>query len=98
MNLESGAFGDPSSLETLILFWGKMEALHYPLASETKQYLMDEKEKQEQLAAEQQQALGADIQSQIEEAARQAAMRDAGMTDGADTANYSPDTASQGLI
>lgn len=98
MNLESGAFGDPSSLETLILFWGKMEALHYPLASETKQYLMDEKAKQEQLAAEQQQALGADIQSQIEEAARQAAMRDAGMTDGADTANYSPDTASQGLI
>ena len=98
MNLESGAFGDPSSLETLILFWGKMEALHYPLASETKQYLIDEKAKQEQLAAEQQQALGADIQSQIEEAARQAAMRDAGMTDGADTANYSPDTASQGLI
>lgn len=98
MNLESGAFGDPSSLETLILFWGKMEALHYPLASETKQYLMDEKAKQEQLAAEQQQALGADIQSQIEEAARQAAMRDAGMTDGADTANYSPDTMSQGLI
>lgn len=98
MNLESGAFGDPSSLETLILFWGKMEALHYPLASETKQYLMDEKEKQEQLAAQQQQALGADIQSQIDEAARQAAMRDAGMTDGANTANYSPDTASQGLI
>lgn len=99
MNLESGAFGDPSSLETLILFWGKMEALHYPLASETKQYLMDEKERQEQLAAEQQQALGADIQSQIDEAARQAAMRDAGMTDtGANTANYSPDAASQGLI
>lgn len=98
MNLESGAFGDPSSLETLILFWGKLEALHYPLASETKQYLMDEKEKQEQLAAQQQQALGANIQSQIEEAARQAAMRDAGMTDGADTANYSPDTMSQGLI
>lgn len=98
MNLESGAFGDPSSLETLILFWGKMEALHYPLASETKQYLMDEKEKQEQLAAQQQQALDANIQSQIEEAARQAAMRDAGMTDGADTANYSPDTMSQGLI
>ena len=98
MKLCVGACVDRSSREILILFWGKMEALPYALASETKQYLMDEKAKQEQLAAEQQQALGADIQSQIEEAARQAAMRDAGMTDGADTANYSPDTMSQGLI
>ena len=25
MNLQTGAFGDPSSTETLILFWSKME-------------------------------------------------------------------------
>nr|DAM35811.1 MAG TPA: Portal protein [Caudoviricetes sp.] len=87
MNLESGAFGDPTSLETLILFWGKMETLHYPGASETKQYLMDEKERQDQLAAEQQRLMNGNIQAQIEEAARQAAMRDAGMTDVQATGN-----------
>ena len=36
MNLQTGAFGDPSSTETLILFWSKMEELHYPGAGETK--------------------------------------------------------------
>lgn len=55
MNLESGAFGDPASLETLILFWSKMEMLHYPGAGETKRYLLDMK-KQQQMMAEQQMA------------------------------------------
>ena len=41
MNLETGAFGDPTKTETLILFWGKMELLHYPGAGETKKYLED---------------------------------------------------------
>ncbi|MGM9601405.1 MAG: hypothetical protein ACI3W5_07460 [Faecousia sp.] len=39
MNLQTGAFGDPTSTETLILFWDKMDALHYPGAGQTKQYL-----------------------------------------------------------
>ena len=30
MNLQTGAFGDPARTETLILFWAKMEELHYP--------------------------------------------------------------------
>lgn len=38
-NLKSGAFGDPTLLETLILFWTKMELLHYPGASDTKAFL-----------------------------------------------------------
>ena len=38
-NLESGAFGDPASPETLILFWTKMEQLHYPGASDTRAFL-----------------------------------------------------------
>ena len=41
MNLQTGAFGDPKQTETLILFWGKMEMLHYPGAGETKKYLED---------------------------------------------------------
>lgn len=40
-NLQSGAFGDPTSTQTLILFWNKMELLHYPGAGETKRFLED---------------------------------------------------------
>lgn len=36
MNLESGAFGNPTELETIIMFWRKMELLHYPGAGETR--------------------------------------------------------------
>ena len=48
MNLQTGAFGDPASLETLISFWEKMEALHYPTAGETKQELAERLQKQMQ--------------------------------------------------
>ena len=50
MNLDSGAFGDPTSLETLILFWTKMEMLHYPGASDTRTYLEERLARQEQAA------------------------------------------------
>lgn len=52
MNLQTGAFGDPASLQTLILFWSKMEMLHYPGAGETKSYLEDayqQQQKQQQM-------------------------------------------------
>ena len=48
MNLQTGAFGDPSNLRTLILFWTKMELLHYPGASDTKTYLEQEYQRQQQ--------------------------------------------------
>jgi len=50
MNLQTGAFGDPTSTDTLILFWAKMEELHYPGAAATKKHL------EERLAREQEQA------------------------------------------
>lgn len=50
MNLQTGAFGDPKATETLILFWDKMEQLHYPGAASTKQYLEDRLEKEQQRA------------------------------------------------
>ena len=37
-NLQTGAFGDPTDIETLILFWAKMEELHYPGAGQTKKH------------------------------------------------------------
>lgn len=56
MNLQTGAFGDPGSTETLILFWSKMEMLHYPGAGETKSFL-EEKLKREQAQAQQMAAM-----------------------------------------
>ena len=55
MNLQTGAFGDPSQLQTLILFWSQMETLHYPMAAEAKKYL--EQQLQQQHAAMQQQMM-----------------------------------------
>lgn len=49
MNLQTGAFGDPAATETLILFWTKMEELHYPGAAKTKKFL-EERAKREQAA------------------------------------------------
>lgn len=60
MNLQSGAFGDPAQLETLVLFWSKMEELHYPGAGTTKAFLEEKLERERQQAAEaqaQQQAM-----------------------------------------
>lgn len=54
MNLQTGAFGDPTNLQTLILFWTKMELLHYPGASDTRAFL--EKQWQEQQAMMMQQS------------------------------------------
>ena len=38
----AGAFGDPSAMNTRILFWTKMEQLHYPGAAQTRQNLIEE--------------------------------------------------------
>ncbi len=54
LNFSSGTFGDPKDIRTLILFWQKMEALHYPDAGQTRMYLerqlagQREREEQEQ--------------------------------------------------
>lgn len=63
MNLETGAFGDPTNPATLILFWQKMEMLHYPGASETRAYLEEEAQRQAMLAQQrEQQALAMQMQ------------------------------------
>lgn len=56
MNLQTGAFGDPAATETLILFWSKMEELHYPGAGATKQFL-EERAQREAEQAQMMQAL-----------------------------------------
>lgn len=56
MNLQTGAFGDPKQTETLILFWSKMEELHYPGAGTTKKYLEDKLQREQALMQMQTQA------------------------------------------
>lgn len=46
LNLQTGAFGDPAATETLVLFWGKMEQLHYPGAASTKKFLEEKLERE----------------------------------------------------
>lgn len=86
MNLQTGAFGDPQSLQTLILFWTKMELLHYPGAEATKAYLEEEwKRQQTQQQAMQLQQMQAQMQAQnagataVIDQARRDAARDAGV-------------------
>lgn len=60
MNLKEGAFGDPTDLRTLIMFWTKMDLLHYPGAKETKeqlQQILQERQQQEAAAAMMQQQM-----------------------------------------
>ena len=73
LNLQTGAFGNPQSLETLILFWRKMEILHYPDASQTRMYLEEQLQKQQQMKMQQM----AMQQAQIAQMAREQAFRDA---------------------
>lgn len=91
LNLTSGAFGNPQDISTLILFWAKMEMLHYPGAGETKNYLEEQQKRQQMMQAQQMQMMQAqsaqamaaerenepaDIRAVIEQA-RQAAAKDA---------------------
>lgn len=56
MNLQTGAFGDPAATETLVLFWTKMEMLHYPGAGQTKKYLEEKLQRELAQAQQMQQA------------------------------------------
>ena len=53
MNFQQGCFGPADQLETLIVFWTRMETLHYPGASDTKTYLEDKLKEQQEAAAAQ---------------------------------------------
>lgn len=67
-NLSSGAFGDPTDLRTLILFWTKMELLHYPGAADTKAFLEQrlQEQMQQQMMMQQQMVQQAQQQAQAD--------------------------------
>ena len=74
LNFQSGAFGNPQDLSTLILFWRKMELLHYPDAGQTRMYLEEQLARQQAMQAQQMQ-MQQQAAMQAEQAARQDAAR-----------------------
>ena len=84
MNLQTGAFGDPAQIETLILFWSKMELLHYPGAGETRAYLEEalKRREAEKQQMQQQQMLQRQMQQQ------QAQPQKGGLSDGMGQARH----------
>ena len=72
---QMGAFGQPGSMEALMLYWTKLELLHYPGASDTKQYLeqlqQQQMEQQAMMAAQQQAQQEAQLRAQQGDQERQ---------------------------
>lgn len=64
MNLKDGCFGNPTEIDTLIMFWDKMDALHYPGAKETAQQMRQKKEEQQMMMQMMQQAMPGAMQQQ----------------------------------
>ncbi|MGM9558153.1 MAG: hypothetical protein ACI3VP_07845 [Oscillospiraceae bacterium] len=50
-HLQAGAYGNPTDVNTLIIYWTKMEELHYPGAGNTKKLLEEQKQAQMQQQA-----------------------------------------------
>lgn len=75
MNLQTGAFGDPTALATLVIFWKRMEELHYPGAGDTRQYLEDRLKQQIQQQIQMQQ-MQLQMQAEAQRAGAAQAVRD----------------------
>lgn len=74
---QMGAFGQPQSLDALLLFWTKLELLHYPGASDTKEYLIKLQEQQMALQQQQMQMQQMQQQAAMEQQAQAAALEQA---------------------
>lgn len=53
-NFESGAYGDPTQLDTLEMYWTTMNKLHYPCAPDALKLIAQRKVEQQQLMLQQQ--------------------------------------------
>lgn len=50
-HMQSGAFGNPGEINTLIIYWTAMERLHYPGANDIKKLLQEQQQQQMQQQA-----------------------------------------------
>lgn len=55
LNFTSGAYGNPQDIQTIVMFWQMMDALHYPGAKQALQFSVRRAEQQQMLAQQQQQ-------------------------------------------
>lgn len=69
-HLQAGAYGNPTDVNTLIIYWTKMEELHYPGAGNTKKLLEEQRQAQMQ-----QQAVMLQMQQQAQTAQGDAQMQ-----------------------
>ena len=51
---QMGAYGDPASLDSLLMLWTELEKLHYPLAGDAKDYIEQRIAQQQQMMMQQQ--------------------------------------------
>ena len=70
LNLQTGAYGNPQDFNTLMLFWGIMEKLHYPYADAALKFVREQLGIQQQQMAQQQAMMAQQQQLQAEEEAR----------------------------
>lgn len=54
LNFTSGAYGDPTDINTIVMFWQMMDSLHYPGAKQALQFASARAEAQQALQAKQQ--------------------------------------------
>lgn len=54
-HFQSGAYGDPASIDTLILYWSQLAKLHYPTAEDIVSSLKEQRERQLEMEAMRQQ-------------------------------------------
>ena len=54
LNLQTGAYGNPQDYNTLLMFWGIMEMLHYPYADKALEFVKQQLGIQQQQMAQQQ--------------------------------------------
>lgn len=79
-HLQSGAYGDPASLDTLLIYWGQMEVLHYPGAKEAKAQLQARQQREMERAMRMQKM---QLQMEAQQKAQQQQLQSipAGMTE-----------------
>lgn len=92
-NLQAGTFGDPTSYDTLVLYWTRMEQLHYPGAGDAKDFLehkqAEQQAQQQRMQAQQMQAQLRQASSMMDSGTASAVMRQA-QADAAADAGMSP--------
>lgn len=69
-HLQSGAFGNPAEIQTLLIYWTEMETLHYPGAGKIKQLLQQRQEEMMQQQMQMQLMQRGAMQQQTQQAAQ----------------------------